>query len=247
MALARGGEHLELPLDKLDDGDGGVARAAVDEGDVGRLVGGQVGLVDAVREGGGGAVVHQPQHVQADDLGGVEHSAPLDVSEVCGHGEHDVGDGGALVALGDALQRLEEHGKDALRGEDGLLAAVVDGDADVARDVDHLVRYLRHLGLDLVRVELFAHDGLEARHCVGHVGRDPAERSLAELPLAAREADHARCGPFGHLIVKDVNAAAPGDRDNSVGVADVDADARHTRTRRGESGESRASASVSWA
>ena len=43
---ARGGEHLELPLDKLDDGDGGVARAAVDEGDVGRLVGGQVGLVD---------------------------------------------------------------------------------------------------------------------------------------------------------------------------------------------------------
>ena len=67
---------------------------------------------------------------------------------------------------------------------------------------------------------------------------------LAELPLAAREADHApagrrssdagaasvrnegaekdegaagrcsRCGPFGHLIVKDVNAAAPGDRDN---------------------------------
>ena len=23
-----------------------------------------------------------------------------------------------------------------------------------------------------------------------------------------------RCGPFGHLIVKDVNAAAPGDRDN---------------------------------
>ena len=214
VAVARGRAHGELALDERDDGDGGVHRAAVDEGDVRLLVGGHVGLVDAVRERRRRRVVHQAQAVEARDLGRVEHRVALGVREVGRDGDDDVGDGGPLVALGDLLHALEEHRHRALGRDHDLLVVVVHRDHHAPRLLLHTVRDELRLALDLLRVELLAHDGLHAGDGVLEVGGDAGERLLAQLALLARKAHHARRQPLGDLVAQDVNAAAARDGDD---------------------------------
>eukprot|EP00966_Prymnesium_polylepis_P050461 1168214-Prymnesium_polylepis.1 len=52
VAVGRRRQHRELALDKPDNRDRRVHRADVNECDIGGLVGGQIGLVDTVGEGG---------------------------------------------------------------------------------------------------------------------------------------------------------------------------------------------------
>mmetsp|Transcript_17548 Transcript_17548/g.55418 ORF Transcript_17548/g.55418 Transcript_17548/m.55418 type:complete len:222 (-) Transcript_17548:355-1020(-) len=172
VAVRGDGENGELALDKGHDRNGRIHRAAIDECDVGRLVGWQVRLVDAIGESGSCAVVEQLQDVEADDLGRIEHRATLGVGEVSGYREYDIRHRSSLRSLCNALQRLQEHGVHTFGSQHDFLIAVLHREADVARDVNHPVCDLRYFRLYRIGVKLLADERLQASDGVRHVGCD---------------------------------------------------------------------------
>ena len=120
-------------------------------------------------------------------------------------------DGRPLVGLSDLGHGLEHHAHALLRRHDRLLTQrthlrarpkrlelrSVPGrslfnargsyrDGDVAQGLDHLVRGLGNLALDLLRVEFLADDLLQARHGVLDVGGDLSGRAGACSTLLGR-------------------------------------------------------------
>ena len=126
VGIAVGRQHLEHAVADLQQGDVEGAAAQVVHQD---LVG--VFLVKAVRQGSGGRLVDDAQHLQARDAARILGGLALAVREVRRHGDDRLGDGLAQVRLGVGLQLLKNHRGDVLRGV--LLA--VDGDALVGAHV----------------------------------------------------------------------------------------------------------------
>jgi hypothetical protein len=114
LVVAVGGHHRDdaptagaAGVGQVDDGD--VERAAaqvVDEH--GPVAGGQVG--EPVGEGGGGGLVDDVDDVEPGVLAGELGVLALLVPEVGGHGDDDVGDGLAGVALGVGGERPQDQG-----------------------------------------------------------------------------------------------------------------------------------------
>mmetsp|Transcript_11891 Transcript_11891/g.36710 ORF Transcript_11891/g.36710 Transcript_11891/m.36710 type:complete len:142 (-) Transcript_11891:152-577(-) len=127
--------------------------------------------------------MHQPQAVEARDLGRVQHGAPLRVGEVHRHADHYVRHLGALVLLGDGLDVAHDDRQQLLGAQLGALAHVLDlhQHAPVRALLDGVHR-ARRLRLDHRVGELAPNQALDLRHRVLDVH--------VELPLA-RAADEA--------------------------------------------------------
>ncbi len=119
MVVAAGRLDLDHALAHFSERDAQAARAEVEDHDRGL-----VGLVEVIGERSDGGVVGQAQHIKIGHFGRFLGGLALRVVEVCGHGDHDIGDGIAQVRLGVPLQLLQDKCQDLLRGQ--LLP--VDGD-----------------------------------------------------------------------------------------------------------------------
>ena len=109
VAVAVGGQDPKVPAGDLQHRD--VERAAA------QVVHQQPPvhpLGDTVGERGGGGFVQYAQYVQARDPSSVDGCSPWCVVEVCGHGDHCVGDSGAQGPFGVFLHSLEDEGRDLL-------------------------------------------------------------------------------------------------------------------------------------
>ena len=194
VRVAGGRLHFEDAVADLEDRH--VERAAAEVEDEDRLV--RAFLVEAVREGRGGGLVDDAQHLEARDLAGLLGGLALGVVEVRGDGDDGLGDRVAEVRLGVALQLAEDAGGDLLRG------------VGLAVDVDRPVG--AHVALH------------RADRAIG-VGDRLALGDLADEDLAGlRERDdrRGRAGAFG--VGDDGRFAGLQDRNDRVGGAEVDAD-----------------------
>ncbi|KAI3484319.1 hypothetical protein L1887_52632 [Cichorium endivia] len=181
VAVGGGAEDGELALAERDHGDlvGGVTDVAED--DVARVVRlGEVGLGDAVAEGGGGGVVEEAEGVEAGDLGGVEVGASLSVGEPERGGEDDVAYASAAELLGGGVAELDEvHGEELGGGEGLFLTCEANLDADLALCVDELCvdEVLLDL-LDLGVLEGATYETLERADGVLEVGALRRQRDV---------------------------------------------------------------------
>ena len=173
---------------------GHVERAAAEVEDEDELV--LLALVEAVRQGGGGGLVDDAQHVEARDLAGLLRGLTFGVIEVRGHGDDRVGDGVAEVLLGIALQLLQDARRDLLRRV--LLAVDLDGPVG-------------------------AHVALDRRDGAVDVGDGLALGGLPDEHLAVlRECDHRRGGAETLGVGDDRGLAALEDAHHRVGGSEVD-------------------------
>ena len=155
--VAGGGQNLDDAVVDLQDGHiEGAAAQVVDHDLLGLL------LIHAVGQSGGGGLVDDTLHVQTGDLAGVLGGLTLGVGEVGGDGDDRLGDGLAQIGLGVALQLLQDHGADLLRG----VALAVDG---------HLV-VGAHLTLDGGDGAVGVGDGLALGHLAHHTLAGLGER-----------------------------------------------------------------------
>mmetsp|Transcript_853 Transcript_853/g.3331 ORF Transcript_853/g.3331 Transcript_853/m.3331 type:complete len:747 (-) Transcript_853:173-2413(-) len=144
VGVPGGGQDLEDPVADLEHRDVKGSAAQVEHEDGLVLLG-----LKAVREGSGGGLVDDPEHLQARDLPGVLGGLPLGVVEVRRHGDdglvHLV-----VQELGRVLRELaQDLSGELLRGK--LLAEGGAGELDVAvgvllHDVRDLLQLLVHLG-----------------------------------------------------------------------------------------------------
>ncbi|GKT78696.1 NAD-specific glutamate dehydrogenase [Colletotrichum tofieldiae] len=97
-------------------------------------------LVQAVRDGGGGGLVDDAQHVEAGNETGVLGSLTLGVVEVGGDSDDGVVDLATEESLGSLAHLDQDHGRDLLGRERLGLALELDLDVGLAVLVDHLER-----------------------------------------------------------------------------------------------------------
>ena len=156
-------------------------------------------LVEAVGEGRRRRLVDDPQDLEAGDLPGLLGGRALVVVEVRRHRDDRLGDGVTEVALGVALELLEDAGRDLLRRV--------------------------HLAVDVVALPVLAHVALDrAERAVG-VGDGLALGDLADEHLAALgEGDDRRRRARALGVGDDDGVAALEDGDDGVGGTEVDAD-----------------------
>ena len=194
MGVAAGRLHLEDALGDLQHGN--VEGAATEVEDEDGLV---LLLVEAVGQGGRRRLVDDPEHLEAGDLAGLLGRGALGVVEVGRHGDDCLVDGVAQVALGVALQLLEDAGGDLL----GVVALAVDVDVPAV---------VAHVALDRSDGAV----GVGDRLALGHL----ADEHLVGLG----EPDHRgrRAGPLG--VGDDGGFASLEDADDRVGGAEVDTD-----------------------
>ncbi len=176
VGVAVGRLHLDDAVADVQQRD--VEGAATEVEDQDGLV---VLLVEAVRQGGGGRLIDDPQHLEARDLPGLLGRGALGVVEVRRNGDHGIRDVLAQVFLGIALELLQHPRGDLLRG---VLLAV-----DVAALRETPLR-LTHVALDRPRGAVDVGHGLPLG--------DLTHQHIAALG----EADHRRGGP-GALGVAD--------------------------------------------
>ena len=191
--VAGGGQHLDDAVVDLQNGDiEGAAAQIVDHDLLGLL------LIHTVGQSGGGGLVDDTLDIETGDLAGVLGGLTLGVGEVGGDGDDSFGDGLAQIGLGVALQLLQDHGADLLRG------------VALAVDVHTVVR--AHLTLDGSDGAVRIGDGLTLCRLAHH--------TLAALA----EGHHGRGGAVA-LCVGDHNSlAALHDGDAGIGRTKVDTD-----------------------
>ena len=194
VVVTAGGLDLDDALGELQQGDVEGAATQVEDQD-GLLLG---ALVQAVRQGGRGRLVDDPQHVEAGDLTGLLGGLALAVVEVGRNGDHRVGDLLAQVGLGVPLELHQHPRGDLLRGV--LLAVDVDGPVGADLPLDRTDGPVR-------------------------VGDRLALRDLADEHLAvAGERDDRRGRPRALSVGDDGGFTALENADAGVRRAEVDAD-----------------------
>ena len=191
--VARRGQHLDHAVVDLQNGDIERAAAEVIDHDLLCLL-----LVDAVGQRGGRRLVDDTLDVQTRDLAGVLRRLTLRVGEVGGDGDDGLADGRAQIALGVALQLLQDHGADLLRG----VALAVDGDLVVGA----------HLTLDRGDGALGVGDGLTLGDLTDH--------TLAGLG----ERDHGRGGAVALCVGDNDCLAALHDGHAGIGGTQINTD-----------------------
>mmetsp|Transcript_18136 Transcript_18136/g.45687 ORF Transcript_18136/g.45687 Transcript_18136/m.45687 type:complete len:175 (+) Transcript_18136:1999-2523(+) len=162
-------------------------------------------LVQAVRDGGGGGLVDDAQHVEARDLAGVLGGLALGVVEVGGHSDdrllHLV-----VQELGGVSRQLAQHLRADLLGRE-LLVGVGGPDLDVALPVLHeLVRDL--LGLLLHLLHLAADEALHGEEGVLGVDHGLALGDLANQAVSSLGECHHGGGGAATLGVGDDSGLA---------------------------------------
>ena len=118
--VACGSQYLLYAVAHLNDGN--IERTAAQVVYHNSLV---VFLINAIRKRSCGRLVDDTLYGQTCDLSCVLGCLTLRVGEVRGDGDDRLGDGLAQIGLGVALQLLQDHGADLLRGE----ALAVNGNA----------------------------------------------------------------------------------------------------------------------
>ncbi|PON70449.1 Glutamate dehydrogenase, NAD-specific, partial [Parasponia andersonii] len=202
VSVPRGGLHLEDPLLDRQDRDVERPAAEVEDQDVLLLPLGGL-LVEPVRDGGGGRLVDDPNHVQPGDRAGVLGGLPLRVVEVGWDGDDGVVDGVAEERLRCLPHLREHHGGDLLGGEPLLLALVPHHDHGlVPRAGDHLERPELHVALDGGVRESPPDQALRVEHRVLRVQRHLVLRRVADQPLRVGER-HVGWGRAVALVVGD--------------------------------------------
>ena len=191
--VARRGQHLDHAVVDFQNGDIERAAAEVIDHDLLCLL-----LVDAVGQRGGRRLVDDTLDVQTRDLAGVLRRLTLRVGEVGGDGDDGLADGRAQIALGVALQLLQDHGADLLRG----VALAVDGDLVVGA----------HLTLDRGDGALGVGDGLALGDLTDH--------TLAGLG----ERDHGRGGAIALCVGDNDCLAALHDGHAGIGGTQINTD-----------------------
>ena len=189
--VAGGGKNLDDAVADLEDGH--VERAAAEVIDHDLLVG---FLVQTVGQSGRGRLVDDALDVEASDLAGVLRRLTLGVGEVGGNGDDGLGDGLTQIGLGVALELLQDHRADLLRG----VALAVDGDLVVGA----------HLTLDGHDGAVGVRDGLTLGGLADH--------ALAVL----RKSDDGRRGAVAFGVRDDDGLAALHDGHAAVGGAEID-------------------------
>mmetsp|Transcript_30258 Transcript_30258/g.65039 ORF Transcript_30258/g.65039 Transcript_30258/m.65039 type:complete len:269 (-) Transcript_30258:436-1242(-) len=139
-----------------DGGEGGKrnlvrSSAHVVEDDVGCLVSLELALlVEPILKGEGGVFVHEGEHIELGDGGGIKHGCALRRLKVGRHEDDGVLDGGAGVGLGDLLGVREDEGDQLLAAEGGVLAVTDDGGLGVLVLDERVRESLLAKRLDLV-------------------------------------------------------------------------------------------------
>ena len=193
LGVAVGRLDLEHAVTDLQHGD--VERSAAEVEHEHRLVLGF--LVEAVGEGCRRRLVDDPQHFEPGDLAGLLGRRALVVVEVRRDGDDGLGDGVAEVALGVALELLEDARRDLLGG--------------VALAVDVVgLPVLAHVALDRAEGAI----GVGDRLALGHL----ADEHLAGLG----EGDDGRGGARALGVGDDDGVAALEDGYDGVGGTEVD-------------------------
>jgi hypothetical protein len=189
---------------------------------------GQVGLVDAVRDGGGGGLVDEAQAVEAGGGGGGQHGVALLLGVEGGHGDAAVDDGDAALSLGDLLEVHQHHGHQLL-GREGLVLVAehhVDQDATVGSRGDREGQ-LGDVGLHLWVGPALADEPLELVHRVLGVHGDLGGAVRAHEAHLVAERDAAGRLALGLLVHEHVNAPLAGQRHARGVVAHIEADDGH--------------------
>ena len=191
--VARGGEHLNDACRDVEDGHVKRAAAEIVDHDLLRLL-----AINAVGKGGGGRFVDDALHVQPRDFAGILGGLTLGVGEVGGDGDDGVRDRLAEIAFRIALELLQDHGGDLLRG--------------ILVPVDVQLVICAHLALDRGDRALVVGDGLPLCKAADH-------------PLAGRGKAHNRGRGTSALGIRDDDRLAAFHHGNAgIGGAKVDTD-----------------------
>src|SRR5207247_8363057 len=118
VCIAVSREDLKDAAFQLENGNVECAAAEVIDGDDTLLA-----LLQAVREGGGGRLIHDPHDVQSGDPAGVFRGLALAVVEIRGDRDNGFSDLFTEEALGAGFQLLQDHRGD-LRRREGFPADV---------------------------------------------------------------------------------------------------------------------------
>jgi hypothetical protein len=178
-----GGLDSELTLLELDNGDSVAAVADIDEADTaGSLLRGrQVELCNTPAESGGCAVVDEAEDTESSNLGSVDKSTALDISEPRRHTQADILNRQLELGSGGLLDLAQVHGNQLSGSELLLLAQVVDLSTDLAIAVGQRSGHILLLNLNIGVVELSASKTLEGADSVLEVGDFLGLGSLSEV------------------------------------------------------------------
>ena len=175
VGVAVGGLDLDDPLSDLQDRDVEGAASEVEYGDgLVRL------LVQAVRQSGGGRLVHQSQDLKARDLPGVLGGLPLRVVEVGGYGDHGLVHTFSQILLGGGPEFLKSHGRHL--GRRVIFPSQFHTGVAIACGADPIGD---HPDLFVHFVKLASHEALDGVGGVFGIGDGLALGDLTHQPLAA--------------------------------------------------------------
>mmetsp|Transcript_18137 Transcript_18137/g.45694 ORF Transcript_18137/g.45694 Transcript_18137/m.45694 type:complete len:202 (+) Transcript_18137:1999-2604(+) len=183
-------------------------------------------LVQAVRDGGGGGLVDDAQHVEARDLAGVLGGLALGVVEVGGHGDHRALDllVGAQERLRSLLHLDQHHGGDLLGLEDLLLALVLhDNLGDVMGAGAHGEGPQLDVRLHGGVLELAANQTLGVENSVGGVHGGLVLGSITDQTLSVSERHIGGGGAVALIVGDDLHTPVLVDTHAGVRGAQIDA------------------------
>jgi hypothetical protein len=136
MSVTSGGKNLENAL--LDGEDGHIECTTTKIVDEDLALGLVSDLVKTVSQSGRGGLVDDTENVETGDGASVLGGGTLSVVEVGGDGDDGVLDGLAEIALSNFLHLAQNHSRDLLGCESGLLLVDLDADVGLAILVDDL-------------------------------------------------------------------------------------------------------------
>jgi hypothetical protein len=167
-----GGLDSELTFLELDNGDSVAAVADINEADTaGSLLRGrQVELCNAPAKSGGCAVVDETENTEASDLGSIDKSTALNISEPRWHTQADVLNRQLQFSSSGLLNLAQVHGNQLSGSELLLLAQIVDFSTDLAITVGQRSGHILLLNLNIGVVELSTSKTLERADSVLEVG-----------------------------------------------------------------------------
>jgi hypothetical protein len=150
-----GSLHGELTLLELDNGDSVAAVADIDKADAAGLLlrSGQVELCNTPAESSGGAIVDKTENSKSSNLGSVDESAALNISEPGRHTHANILNGELELGTGGLLDLAQVHANKLSSSELLLLAQVVDLGANLTVDIDERSSNILLLNLNIGIVE----------------------------------------------------------------------------------------------
>ena len=224
--IAAGGEHLEHPFFKPEDGN--IESSAAEIVDRVKPLG---ALVETIGERGGGGLVNQPENLETGDPRRVLGRGPRRVVEIRRHGDHRLGYRAAERVLGALARGLEN----IRRNLDRTDRATGDQEPNHASAIVAGGRELeRRATCDRLEIGGAApHQSLDrGDHAIGIVG-EAGHRTVADRDHLAVVAigDHGgqQFVPVG--VANNLGTAVAGDRDDGIGGAEIDADRRSVLVR----------------